>query len=77
MNPLKNIITTGKASTYLLYILVIVLLAHGITIKRYRSSGYIQWDVISYYAYLPAAFIYKDLSLKFVDDLPKDFEGTI
>ncbi len=76
-NLLKNIFKTGKASTYLIYILVIALLAQGITRKRYRSAGYIHWDVISYYAYLPAVFIYKDLSLKFIDDLPRDFEGSI
>jgi len=27
----------------------------------------IQWDVIDYYGYLPAAFIYHDISLKFKD----------
>jgi hypothetical protein len=27
----------------------------------------IEWDAISYYAYLPAAFIYHDLSLSFID----------
>lgn len=28
----------------------------------------IEWDAISYYAYLPATFIYHDLSLNFADD---------
>lgn len=28
----------------------------------------IEWDAISYYAYLPAAFIYNDLSLSFADN---------
>ncbi|MHC1732386.1 MAG: glycosyltransferase family 2 protein [Bacteroidales bacterium] len=28
----------------------------------------IEWDVISYYAYLPATFIYRDLSLSFADN---------
>ena len=27
----------------------------------------ISWDVTSYYGYLPAAFIHKDLSLDFID----------
>jgi len=76
-NLLNTIFETGKASKYLVYILVIALLTHGIIREKFRSTtGYIVWDVISYYAYLPAIFIYKDLSLKFVDDLPKD-EGTI
>lgn len=77
MNLFNKSLTTRKAGTYLIFILVFALLAHGLIIKRYRSSGYIQWDVISYYTYLPATFIYKDLSLEFVDALPKDFEGSI
>lgn len=32
------------------------------------DRGVIKWDVISYYGYLPATFIYKDLSLKFAED---------
>ncbi len=28
----------------------------------------IEWDAVSYYAYLPATFIYNDLSLSFADD---------
>jgi len=35
---------------------------------QYASEeGVIEWDVKSYYAYLPAAFIYHDLSLDFLD----------
>lgn len=75
---LNTIFETGKASKYLVYILVTALLTHGIIRHKYRSTtGYIEWDVISYYAYLPAVFIYKDLSLKFVDDLPEDNKVTI
>lgn len=77
-NPVNAIFETGKASKYLVYILVIALLTHGIIRHKYRSAtGYIDWDAISYYAYLPAVCIYKDLSLKFVDDLPEDTEVTI
>lgn len=74
---MNNKLKIRKAGSSLIIILVISLLAHAVITKRYRSSGYIQWDAISYYTYLPAVFIFKDLSLKFVDDLPDDFEGTI
>ena len=37
------------------------------------QRGVIKWDVISYYAYLPATFIYGDLSLKFLDKPPEGF----
>ncbi len=30
----------------------------------------INYDIVSYYAYLPATFIYKDVSLRFMDDNP-------
>jgi len=37
----------------------------------------IQWDVKSYYAYLPAVFIYKDLSLEFRKQDPAKFSELI
>jgi len=37
------------------------------------DEGMIDWDVKSYYAYLPAAFIYHDLSLDFIDKNPQKF----
>lgn len=35
-----------------------------------KEESVIQWDVKSYYSYLPAAFIHNDLTLSFVDDDP-------
>ena len=32
----------------------------------------ITWDIISYYDYLPAAFIYKDITLDFLENNPGD-----
>jgi hypothetical protein len=37
------------------------------------ERGVIHWDVISYYSYLPATFIYGDVSLKFLDNPPEGF----
>lgn len=49
----------------------IVLLAALVTdfnTKIYRQPGrVIQWDVIDYYGYLPAVFIYHDITLQFQD----------
>jgi hypothetical protein len=64
---------------------IIIIILYAITIPlvnfnhhRYSGNeGVIIWDIKSYYAYLPAAFIYKDLSLKFIDKNPKKFEGWI
>ncbi len=39
-----------------------------LTVKHWRDKQrVIEWDAISYYAYLPAAFIHHDLSLSFAD----------
>ena len=33
---------------------------------RYHRNDVLKWDVLSYYSYLPATFIDKDITLKFV-----------
>jgi glycosyltransferase involved in cell wall biosynthesis len=39
-----------------------------LNVKHWKEEQrVIEWDAISYYAYLPATFIYKDLSLSFTD----------
>ena len=42
-----------------------------------RKGRVIEWDVKSYYAYLPATFIYKDLSLQFRRDNIEKFGDLI
>jgi len=39
------------------------------------DRGVIKWDVISYYSYLPATFIYGDVTLGFLDDPPEGFKN--
>jgi len=41
------------------------------------DSMVIEWDIKSYYAYLPATFIYKDLSLGFTENDSKKFNKII
>ena len=56
--------------------LVVILLAAVawiytvLNIGEYKSGHVIVEDVISYYSYLPALFIEKDLSLQFLDNTP-------
>jgi hypothetical protein len=45
--------------------------------SRWENHDIINHDVIYYYSYLPAIFIYHDPTFKFTDDLPPDFEGRI
>lgn len=64
----------GYAIIFLLIIYCLTNLSH----RNWKDDegpvrGVIKWDVISYYAYLPAVFIYHDLSLDFTED--PDFEN--
>ncbi len=66
-----------STSYFVILIIVLVVLFQGIKQKRYMRNEIINHDVVSYYAYLPAAIIYHDLSFSFVSKLPKDFQGRI
>jgi len=37
--------------------------------KRWKQQGVIKWDVQEYYMYLPATFIYHDISMSYLDTL--------
>ena len=56
---------------FVTFSVVLVLLAviySDFNVKIWKTPGrVIQWDVIDYYGYLPATFIYHDISLKFKD----------
>ncbi len=43
----------------------------------WEKDKVIVWDIISYYAYLPATFIYDDISLKFKEHLPSDVKKKV
>jgi len=60
-----------------IFLIVIVAGWYGIKVAKWRTNEIINHDVVSYYAYLPAAFIYHDLSFEFTSSLPEDFEGRI
>ena len=64
-------------SKYAILFLLVVCGWYGINLDSWGKNRVIQNDVVSYYAYLPAAIIFKDLNFGFTKDLPKDFEGTI
>lgn len=46
---------------------------HNWTRNKPQERGVIHWDIISYYAYLPATFIYGDVTLGFLDNPPEGF----
>ncbi len=71
---MKN--TFAKFSLSRIFLWVIILFSIFFTLnKRNWKEGVIYWDIISYYAYLPAAFIYNDLTLSYIEN--PDFKGTV
>lgn len=65
-------------SNLVIAIFIIVIPLVNFSHHKYSGKeGVIEWDVKSYYAYLPAAFIYKDLSFDFINDKDKDLENWI
>jgi len=50
-------------------------LHHNWTRTGPSERGVIHWDVISYYSYLPATFIYGDVTLGFLEDPPEGFRN--
>ena len=59
------------------FLLVLCCAWYGKNLKTWKKNEVIKNDVVIYYAYLPAAFIFHDFSFEFVKSLPADFEGTI
>lgn len=60
----------GKAwlSALTITFIIIFMTCNMLRVKHWKEEQrVIEWDAISYYAYLPAAFIYHDLSLSFID----------
>jgi glycosyltransferase involved in cell wall biosynthesis len=61
---------TGKPwlSALTIAFIITFMTINMLDVKHWKDERrVIEWDAISYYAYLPAAFIYHDLSLSFID----------
>jgi glycosyltransferase involved in cell wall biosynthesis len=55
-------------SALAIFLMLIFMTGNMLSVKHWKDEKrVIEWDAISYYAYLPAAFIYHDLTLSFAD----------
>lgn len=55
-------------SAVMVAFIITIMTVNMLNVKHWKEEQrVIEWDAISYYAYLPAAFIYNDLSLSFTD----------
>ena len=73
----KNRVKTNRTSFCTVLVLGFILIFAIINTKHWETNSIIENDTISYYEYLPAAVIFKDLSFEFKNNLPEDFNGTI
>jgi hypothetical protein len=63
-----NILKKPSYSTIVIFLFFLIIPLYNFNHHRYaKGEGVIDWDIKSYYAYLPATFIYHDLSLSFID----------
>lgn len=64
----------NRLSIYAIGMVALVAIINCNNLKFWnRPNRIIAWDVISYYAYLPATFIYHDVTLEFTDADPQKF----
>lgn len=74
MPKIKRCDSVSKIAVLIIGLAVVVSL---VSERHWKSNNrVIAWDVVSYYVYLPATFIYHDLSLEFIDNYqgPHEFE---
>ncbi|MEM7162332.1 MAG: hypothetical protein AAF487_07800 [Bacteroidota bacterium] len=64
-------------SKKIIYLIFGVYLLYGLYFGNWRTESIIQHDVIIYYEYLTATFMFNDLSFEFASQLPEKFDGEI
>ena len=69
----RNPITSFTILIIAVFYFFTVISQHNYLKTDPKNRGVIHWDVISYYAYLPATFIYGDVTLDFLKDPPEGF----
>ncbi len=70
--------SSGRLSVLALVVIAVTVTWINFNTSPWRSEGGVtKHDIKAYYSYLPAAFIYKDLSFKFLDNDPEFFSDKI
>ncbi len=61
-------------SKTVILVIIFIVVVRNLDLHYWKSENrIINWDIISYYAYLPATFIYHDLTLEFLKNTKEDF----
>ncbi len=70
-----SFIKNTTTSKIVLFLLCITMIGSVFGLKRWSyaetPSKIINWDVTSYYSYLPAAFVYHDITFEFIKKFPE------
>ncbi|MFP4289710.1 MAG: hypothetical protein ACLFQS_10675 [Bacteroidales bacterium] len=77
MKKIISWLNTNIVNKTIIFILIVIITTIFIHARFNKSEGVIIWDVKSYYSYLPATFIYQDLSFGFMDEDPQKFNKWI
>ncbi len=68
----------GRLSSFAILLFAIVVIFTNLNNGLWnKKHGVVIHDVISYYSYLPALFIYHDLSFQYLDKDPEFFSGRV
>lgn len=59
-------------SNSVIIIIILTIFCINFSLKLWKKDKVIEWDVIWYYSYLPATFIYDDLTLNYKFDIDVD-----
>jgi len=70
-------VVQSQSSLITLWATGIVLFIIFLNFHRWKNHDVIAMDTVHYYGYLPAAFIYQDLTLEFTDRQPEFFSDKI
>ncbi len=74
LNKIFHLLSASFNSKTVVFLIVIIVLVRSLDLGYWKNHDkIISWDVISYYAYLPATFIYHDPKLEFLKNPNKDF----
>ncbi|MBI9054199.1 MAG: hypothetical protein JEY96_10315 [Bacteroidales bacterium] len=74
---MNNIFSKNRLSLYVVLFSIFVYVWTVFNISSWERNKVIIHDIISYYSYLPATFIYHDLSFEFTDDLTDEVKSKI
>ncbi len=62
----------NKISNWIIILITAIGIYVVFNVSYWKTDRVISWDIITYYGYLPATFIYNDVTLEFLDKNPGD-----